>query len=886
MKKQWKYFVLFAVLLLGTTKVFATTTYMINGVMFLPNEDDGTAFINGYTDELPAEVILNDRYSIEGTDYIISGINEHAFQNCTILRSIYLPDGISNIGEKAFAGCTNLSRILLAHCNAGEVPTVGDDSFAEVSAMLITRNNDVKAQISETWGGGSFTITLSGNTHVLWNYQDDGTLYIDGEGDMIIDGRISGSEAPWTGLKNVARTIIVGEGITNIGYRAFSEFTALTSIRIPQGVTSIDECAFDGCTNLVEIAIPSTVEYIGDGAFGRCEKLKDVIVETGSNLVSLGRGAFSRCKNLQSINLPDGMQIIGASAFDGCESLEGIEIPFGIKTIGADSFFYSGLTEISIPNSVISIGVQAFDYCTKLTRVDLPESLRAIGSTAFGGCSNLVDIEIPNSVETIGYQAFSNCSSLKKIELPNSLIEIGSRAFAYCTQLESLSIPVNVSNIGSGVIAGCLNLSSVTVADGNETYDSRDGCQAIIETATNTLIAGCAKTRVPETVTTIGTAAYINHSNITSLISPENITSISNSAFQSCSGLTSVTIPNSVTSIGDHAFAYCRSLNSLVFPSSVSNIGIQVFNNCKNLKYIDLSRCTELSEITVDRSNGIFKGVNESTLIYLPSGNGHSAGSEKNVVIGGICEKTSINDKTIFESPTEFSADDASYDRTFTSGVTATVCLPYTIAASNVTGGTFYSFSGVSSDYVVTMNEVTGDVLGNTPYLFVPTDASIVFNGSVTVNIVNSETETVTTNGNWAFCGTYETISWETNEDFGGDIVYGFAANDYGDNVVAGDFVRVEPSNNSYINPYRAYLRYTAPSGTPSIYPTRSNSASLPERLTVKLVNHDGSATVIGEMERTNESKGMWYTVDGQRLSGKPTMKGVYINHGHKVIVK
>lgn len=289
----------------------------------------------------------------------------------------------------------------------------------------------------------------------------------------------------------------------------------------------------------------------------------------------------------------------------------------------------------------------------------------------------------------------------------------------------------------------------------------------------------------------------------------------------------------------------------------------------------------------MNRNSGIFGGVSESTRIYLPGGKGHPDGGEPNVIIGRVCTGgVAITEGHPFENPVEFDTDDASYDRTFTSGVTATVCLPYTIAAANVTGGTFYSFGGVSSDYVVTMNEVTGDILANTPYLFVPSSETIGFNGTVTVCIANRGTYVSATQGDWTFCGTYEKIDWRTAEDFGGDLIYGFAANMYGEHVHAGDFVRVEPSNNLYINPYRAYLRYTPPSGAPAMSPVQNNSTSLSGRLTVKLVKHDGAATVIGDMERTDESVGTWYTVDGQRLSGKPTKKGVYINHGHKVIIK
>ena len=170
----------------------------------------------------------------------------------------------------------------------------------------------------------------------------------------------------------------------------------------------------------------------------------------------------------------------------------------------------------SITYSVTSIGVSAFSFCDGLTEVTIPNSVTSIGESAFYYCPGLTSVTIPNSVTFIGSGAFYYCTGLTSVTIPNSVTSIGERAFYYC------------------------DLISIVVASGNSKYDSRDNCNAIIETATNTLIAGCKNTIIPNSVTSIG-----------------------NYAFYYCEDLTEVTIPNSVTSIGESAFEGCSKIRSI-----------------------------------------------------------------------------------------------------------------------------------------------------------------------------------------------------------------------------------------------------------------------------------------------------------------------------------
>ena len=421
---------------------------------------------------------------------------------------------------------------------------------------------------------------------------------------------------PYGDYNKAIKTVKIQNGVTSIGDYAFDNCTSLTSIEIPSGVTSIGNSAFKNCTSLASIEIPSSVTSIGNEAFAYCTNLTSIEIPSG--VTSIENYAFSNCTSLNSINVDKDNQ--SYSSEDGIlfdkEKKKLITYPAGKKE-----------KEYNIPSSVTSIGAGTFYGCRSLTRIEIPSSVTSIECLAFYGCTSLTSIEIPSSVTRIAAQVFYGCTSLTSIEIPSSVTSIGMWAFYNCTSLTSIEIPSSVASIGIYAFSRCVSLNSINVDKSNQEYSSEDGI--LFDKDKKELICYPAEKKekeynIPSSVTSIGTYAFGNCTNLTRIEIPSSVTSIGGGAFDNCTSLTRIEIPSSVTSIGTYAFSWCVSLNSINvdksnqeyssedgilfdkgktklitypagkkekeynIPSSVTSIGDYAFDNCTSLTRIEI----------------------------------------------------------------------------------------------------------------------------------------------------------------------------------------------------------------------------------------------------------------------------------------------------------
>ncbi len=513
------------------------------------------------------EITIPESVYHNGSTYRVTQIGGSAFAYCENLTSITLPSSVIRINGRAFYGCKNMTTINIPN----SVQSIGAYAFHE-----------------SAW----------------YEKQADGVVYV----GLVAYG--------YKGIMPPNTNIVYEEGTISIS--DFSNCENLISITIPKSVKDISSSTFSGCNNLSSVTFQC--EEIDDW-FSGFTSLKEVII--GENVTSINASAFYGCVGLTSIIISDNVKYIKTDAFNGCSSLRSITIPHNIETIEGRAFYgcsslssvtfncheiggwFSGMTslsEIILGNEVNSIKASAFSGCTGLTNVVIPESVTSIGDNAFENCNllktirfqcgeigswfngmssietvyiddgvsvigeyafancvNLTNVFISGEVTSICNNAFYNCGKLQSIEIPNSVKTIGNSAFEGCRLISSISIYPNVTNVGKYAFKDCSGLESVTISNQIATIDlsSFSGCNNI-----SSLNLNCP---------TVG-AWFRDLSSLKTISLGEKVSSLDSYAFYGCKGIEAFSIPDNVKSIGAYAFANCK-IKSLTIGTGVQTIG-------------------------------------------------------------------------------------------------------------------------------------------------------------------------------------------------------------------------------------------------------------------------------------------------------------------------
>ncbi len=482
---------------------------------------------------------------------------------------------------------------------------------------------------------------------VTWTLDSTGKFTVSGTGAM--RNYSSFFNTPWySSYRDYSfNTIVIEEGITRIGAFSFQDNNGeITSAQIPDTVTVIGNAAFRSCGTLSSITLPADLTEIGEAAFSRCgfteitipNKVKTIgnaafdgvpikRVVIPDSVETLG-GAFNNCGSLSDVTLGKGITKLENDTFYNCPALKEISIPANVKTIGNHTFAYSGLTAfpqisegasvsiescafrgcngltaVSIPEGVASVGEKAFWECTNLASVSFPDSLTELKAQAFADDPALTEVRIPGTLTTIGTGIFEDCTGLKTVVIDDGITFLPLGLFYGCTGLENVTVPESVAELWGKVFQNCTSLKAISLPGVKTMYSGYDfsGCTSLTDVKLGSGLTsipercffGCTslkKITIPDSVEKIRDYAFGNCESLASVTIPDGVTEIGTGTFSGCAALSEITFPDGVTTLRGLMFQNCTGLTSVTIPAVITDgIGGSVFNGCTNLQSVDLN---------------------------------------------------------------------------------------------------------------------------------------------------------------------------------------------------------------------------------------------------------------------------------------------------------
>lgn len=694
----------------------------------------------------------------------VTRIENRAFSGCSSLKSIEIPSDVTYIGEYAFFNCNKLTGIT-SHIPADKLFVPGKDAFKYIDKNTCTLYVPVGAK-------AAYEATEGWNefTNIVENYEK------------------CGDNAYWSFDEATGTLRIYGQGdmydYNCNGFYApwYADRDIIKEIVIKDGITNIGDYAFFELKEVTSVSIPEGVTYIGNNSF---------------------RDLFA----LPSLTIPDGVTTLRDNAIRGCINLSSIDIPESVTTIGENAFYDCWkLHSITIPSNVTEIKNSTFAYCHSLANINFPSGLTTFGNYVFIYCDSLVEIKIPNSVTTIGDKVFVDCINLISIEIPSSVTSIGESPF----------------------YGDCNNLSSIVVDKDNPCYDSRNNCNAIIETASNTLISACNSTIIPGDVIAIG-----------------------NGAFHHCEYMTEITIPEGVTYIGNDAFAHCYNLTTI---TSLIPADELFALSSYQFYYVDKSNCTLYVPAGAKATYEATEGWNEF----------------ENIV--ELRKELVLNDGEPYTATEAVAYDMITYNRKFNNINWQAWYVPFAIDYNllkddfEVARISDMHQSDLDDDGVIDHSELevlkvlSGTLKANYPYLIrkrVKGEYSFVVENTVLEAAEDVSIDCSSVDIKYYFTGTSAGVS-------GNEMFY----NNY--YALSGGKLKMAADDSVYLKPFRWYMRSESRYG---VTPAKSISIRIA-----------GETTEIDEVVTENESEPVYYDLSGRRVE-KPT-RGMYIMNGKKVFVK